>query len=222
LAAALILLSSWRRKFPLYDPFCGSGTIVIEAGLYAWNLAPNLGRSFALSGLLAGSAEVEARVREALLSQGDWSYLVRVRGSDADCGVLQAARRNMERALALLGEKGLGGGAAAGTRMEGAGLPSPLEFAVQALEKAAPLANERGEKGFIITNPPYGRRLGSAEEAEQVYSAMGNLARRFPGWKLAVISDHPGFESFFGRRADSCREITSGAFLSYFYQFEAL
>jgi putative N6-adenine-specific DNA methylase len=77
-------------------------------------------------------------------------------------------------------------------------------------------------EGFIITNPPYGRRLGDAEAAEKTYSEMGRLARQFPGWKLALISDHPGFESFFGRKADSCREITNGANRSYLYQYEKL
>ena len=76
--------------------------------------------------------------------------------------------------------------------------------------------------GFIITNPPYGRRLGDVESSEKTYAQMGRLARNFPGWKLAVITDHPGFESFFARKADSCREITNGAIRSYLYQYENL
>jgi putative N6-adenine-specific DNA methylase len=78
------------------------------------------------------------------------------------------------------------------------------------------------EAGVIITNPPYGRRLGDPGEAEARYAAMTALARGFPRWKLAVISDHPGFESFFGRGADSCREINSGAVQSYFFQYQRL
>jgi putative N6-adenine-specific DNA methylase len=60
------------------------------------------------------------------------------------------------------------------------------------------------------------------EDAERVYAEMAVLARNFPGWKLGVISDHPGFESFFGRKADSCREITNGAMPAYFYIYERL
>ncbi|MDR0601592.1 MAG: class I SAM-dependent RNA methyltransferase, partial [Treponema sp.] len=74
--------------------------------------------------------------------------------------------------------------------------------------------------GFIVTNPPYGRRLGNAEEAEKTYGEMADLRRRFSGWKLAVITDHPEFESFFGAKAASCREITNGAFPAWFFQYE--
>jgi putative N6-adenine-specific DNA methylase len=77
-------------------------------------------------------------------------------------------------------------------------------------------------KGFIVTNPPYGKRLGDPVESEKIYSEMGEMAKNFPRWKLAVITDHPGFESFFGRKADSCREITNGAIPSYFFQYEGL
>jgi putative N6-adenine-specific DNA methylase len=77
-----------------------------------------------------------------------------------------------------------------------------------------------GEPGFIVTNPPYGKRLGDPAEAERIYGEMNVLRRNFPGWKLAVITDHPGFESFFGRKADSCREISNGAVPSYFFQYE--
>ena len=74
--------------------------------------------------------------------------------------------------------------------------------------------------GYIITNPPYGKRLGDKDESEKIYRDMGGLTERFPGWRLVLITDHPGFESFFGKKADSCREITNGAIQSYMYQFE--
>ena len=76
------------------------------------------------------------------------------------------------------------------------------------------------DTGFIITNPPYGKRLGDQQQAEQVYKDMAGLNSQFPGWKLLVITDHSGFESFFGEKADSCREISNGAIPSYFYSFE--
>jgi putative N6-adenine-specific DNA methylase len=78
------------------------------------------------------------------------------------------------------------------------------------------------EGGFLVTNPPYGERLGDREEAEQTYQAMGILEQHFPGWKLVVITNHPGFESFFGRRASSVKNITNGALKSYLYQYEYL
>ncbi|MDR0498039.1 MAG: class I SAM-dependent RNA methyltransferase [Treponema sp.] len=208
-AAAIILHSGWRRKFPLYDPFCGAGTIAIEAAMYAWDIAPGLGRHFALEQLLLGDRETGRKVREEFLSKVDFSRLVRIGGSDSDAAAVAAARANLDRAVAL------GGGAAP---------PSLPSFRVLPMEEAKPSGcfEAADAAGFIITNPPYGRRLGDAESAEETYAEMGKLARHFSGWKLALISDHSGFESFFGKKADSCREITNGAVRSYLFQYEKL
>ena len=204
-AAAVILHSGWKRKFPLYDPFCGSGTIAIEAAMYAWNIAPGAGRQFALEQLLPGDKKTERGIREEFLEKVDFSNLARITGSDSEAAVVSAARANMERALG-----------------KGAAKAAPC-FNVLSMDKAKPSnPSAAGEEGFIITNPPYGRRLGDAESAEKTYAEMGCLTRNFPGWKLALITDHPGFESFFGRKADSCREITNGAIRSYLYQYEQL
>jgi len=209
-AAAIILHSGWRRKFPLYDPFCGSGTIAIEAALYAWDIAPGLGRGFALDRLLLGDNKTAARVRREYLEKADFSRLVRIEGSDSDSASAAAAKVNMERAIAMAEKKGPQN--------------SPL-FKVIPMEKAeipGEMANDKDVQGFIITNPPYGRRLADTETAEKTYAQMRTLASRFPLWKLAVITDHSGFESFFGKKADSCREITNGAIRSYLYQYEKL
>ena len=207
-AAAIIIGSLWRRKFPLYDPFCGSGTIAIESALYAWDIAPGLGRRFALENLLIGDKETGRRIREEFLEKVDFSRLVRIGGSDSDAAMIAAARANMERALTLVSKK----------------VAKAPSFKLLPMEEACPaeLAGAGEEPGFIITNPPYGRRLGDAESAEKTYAAMKCLAGNFPGWKLALISDHPGFESFFGRKADSCREITNGAICTYLYQYDRL
>jgi putative N6-adenine-specific DNA methylase len=86
----------------------------------------------------------------------------------------------------------------------------------------SPLPTPSSPAGFILTNPPYGKRLGDQAASEQIYREMANLGQRFPGWKLALITDHSGFESFFGKKADSCREMSNGAIPSYFYQYEIL
>jgi putative N6-adenine-specific DNA methylase len=223
-AAAMVLLSGWKRKYPLYDPFCGSGTIAAEAALYAWDLAPGLGRRFALERLLIADKAVETKVRGEFLDKADFTRLVRIAGSDTDSRAAAAARANIERALQpVRGKAGVKPG------------PALPEFMVLPMEEAVPpgrnAENSAGEgraekpeepAGFIITNPPYGKRLGDQESSERIYSEMGKLARNFPGWKLVLITDHPGFESFFGRKADSCREITNGAIRSYLYQYEKL
>jgi putative N6-adenine-specific DNA methylase len=202
-AAAIILLSGWKRKFPLYDPFCGSGTIAAEAAMYAWDLAPGLRRPFALDKLLISDKVIEKQVREEFIARADFTRLVRIAGSDADPRAIANAKANLERIKAPL-----------------RGMP---EFRVLPMEQAAaPKFESDDETGFIVTNPPYGKRLGDAESSEKVYAEMSSLAGRFQGWKLALITDHPGFESFFGRKADSCRDITNGAIHSYLYQYEKL
>ena len=212
-AAAIILGSGWRRKFPLYDPFCGSGTIAVEAALYAWDMAPGLGRHFALEQLLLADKGVERTVREELLSKVDFSRHVRIGGSDADAASVAAAKANMGRAIALLN-----GGETGSVNAE---LPSFRVLPMQ--EASSPFAPDSPEaEGFVVTNPPYGQRLGDTQDAEKNYAEMGCLVRNFSGWKLVIITDHPGFESFFGKQADSCREITNGAIRSYLYQYEKL
>jgi putative N6-adenine-specific DNA methylase len=208
-AAAIILLAGWKRKFPLYDPFCGSGTIIIEAAMYAWDMAPGLGRHFALEKFLIADRGVEKQVRDEFGDRIDFSRTIALHGSDADAGAAARAGGNLERLWGVLQGRLSGG--------RKAGIP---ELRVLPMKEARPAPGE--QEGFIITNPPYGKRLGGPAEAEGIYAEMGELARNFPGWKLGVITDHPGFESFFGRGAGSCREITSGAVNGYFYLYDRL
>jgi putative N6-adenine-specific DNA methylase len=217
-AAAILLLANWRRKFPLHDPFCGSGTIAIEAAMYAWDMAPGLGRSFALSRLRIGDAGIEAAVRQEFLEQVNFDRTIRIGGSDADTRAVALARSNVQRACELAQGKPVGGGIRRELR-----LPWLPDFRVSPLKKArAEQAGQEGDRGFIITNPPYGKRLGDTETAEATYAGMAVLSGNFPGWKLGVITDHAGFESHFGRKADSCRKLTNGAVNSFFYEYEAL
>lgn len=225
-AAAIILLMGWKRKFPLYDPFCGSGTFAIEAALYAWDAAPGLGRRFALSELAFGDRTVEATVRSELAAKVNFGNIIRIAGSDVDARAVSIARSNAERAFelarGLTPGKGirLPGAATAGSAStsggpERASLPS---FTVLPMEKARASA----EEGFLVMNPPYGERLGDLEEAERSYQAMGCLVDSFAGWTMGVVTNHPGFESHFGYAADAVREITNGALRSYLYTYDRL
>jgi putative N6-adenine-specific DNA methylase len=217
-AAAVILLANWRRKFPLYDPFCGSGTILIEAAIYAWDMAPGLGRPFALEKLLIADREIQRAVREDLLGRINFERIIRIAGSDEDGRAVSMARSNAGRAWELArGETPVRGiRQAIGPSGDVKNPVLPDVRTIRMKDVRAPW----DESGFIITNPPYGKRLGNPETAERTYGEMAELCRHFPGWKLALITDHPGFESFFGRKADSCREITNGAVPSYFFQYE--
>lgn len=218
-AAAIILLLGWKRKFPLYDPFCGSGTFATEAALYAWDAAPGLGRSFKLSELLAGDAAVEAKVRAQLASKVDFNRTIRIEGSDADPRAVAIARSNAERAFDLA--RGAKGGRGIRIPPAPSSPPSPDRSGIPAFRVLdMKKASSRWEEGCLFANPPYGERLGDVVEAERTYRDMSVLLENFPGWSLAVVTNHAGFESHFGHAADSVREITNGALRSYLYAFE--
>jgi putative N6-adenine-specific DNA methylase len=210
-AASMLLLSGWKRKFPLYDPFCGSGTILIEAAMYAWDMAPGLGRRFAFEDFLIADEKIEKDIRDELRAKIDFGRLVRIAGSDEDPRSVSIAASNVERLRDI---------AEGRTPQKGIRLPDrPAPVELKALpmgEACAPFP----DAGFLVTNPPYGKRLGDQAQSEKTYREMSGLIERFPGWKLALITDHSGFESFFGRKADSCREISNGAIPSYFFQYE--
>jgi putative N6-adenine-specific DNA methylase len=237
-AAAMILLSGWKRKYPLYDPFCGSGTILAEALMYAWDMSPGLCRNgrisdFAINRLLIADKKIEETVRNDFRVRINFERLIRLAGSDEDpaCSALALSNLNNVHAMAENSDPPVGGPSAGGSPLPVV-TTTPMNMARSPFEaKPQPSAKRvepevRGSplepKGFIITNPPYGKRLGDIDASLEIYREMSILAKNFPGWKLAVISDHPGFESFFGRKADSCREITGGAIPAYFYQYEKL
>jgi putative N6-adenine-specific DNA methylase len=211
-AAAIILLSGWKRKFPLYDPLCGSGTIVIEAAMYAWDMAPGIGRNFALDDLAIGEKRVAEELRKEYAARVDFNRTIRIYGSDADEKAVALAAANAGQAAKLCRTVN----AADAEERPGAN-PAPV-FSVRPMAGARP----ESEPGFIITNPPYGRRLGDTESAEAGYREMAVLAEHFPGWKLDLVCDHPGFESHFGKKADSLREIKNGALNLCLYEYERL
>jgi putative N6-adenine-specific DNA methylase len=213
-AAAIVLLSGWKRKFPLYDPLCGSGTIAVEAAMYAWNMAPGIGRNFALDDLAIGERHTAENLRKEYAAQADFTRTIRIHGSDADEKIVALAKANVGRAAGLYRT---GAGPAAVKRNDGAANRG-LGFSVRPMAGARP----ESEPGFIITNPPYGRRLGDGESAEAGYREMAILAEHFPGWKLDLICDHPGFESHFGKKADTVREIKNGAVDAFLYEYEKL
>jgi putative N6-adenine-specific DNA methylase len=212
-AAAMLLLSGWKRKYPLYDPFCGSGTILIEALMYAWDMAPGLGRRFALNDLLIADNAVEETVRNELRGRINFERTIRIAGSDEDAKSVSIAASNVERLRKIHPDI----------------QTTPVELKATPMQEARPCwgvgSGEWGvenESGFIVTNPPYGKRLGDPSASERLYGDMAALGRHFPQWKLAVITDHPGFESFFGKKANSCREIKSGPISACFFQYERL
>ena len=212
LAAVILQMMSWRRKTPLHDAFCGSGTIPIEAILYAHNIAPGLGRSFALEDLAIFSGENARSVidgerkKAALAIRTD--CLVRVTGSDLDEQILLSARGNAERACAIAGRA---------LQSVGSSLRIPRPDFVQASfeDLSAPY-----DTGLLISNPPYGERLGDSDTALALYRSMQSLKTNFTGWDLGFITSHTGFEQAFGQRASKKKSLKSGNLDTFFYMYE--
>ena len=184
MAAALVMLSRYRGKDPFCDPFCGSGTIAIEAALIAKNRAPGLDRSFAaqkwknMDAKYWMQAADEAQDREFHGSYDIW-------GGDIDPAAVDLARHN----AAL------------------AGVDDCVRFEVADAAKF----HRDSEYGQLVTNPPYGERLMEKKEAEALYRAFGRAVADMPAsWRILVLSSHTEFERAFGRPADKKRKLYNG------------
>ena len=183
MAAAMVKLSRYRGRDDFCDPFCGSGTIPIEAALIAKNRAPGLARSFSamrwaqISPSVWDEAREEARAKEY---SGDY----RIVGSDIDPHAVRLAKENAQRA----------------------GVGDLIAFETADATKFS----RPTERGVIVTNPPYGERIGEKAEAETLYRAFGEAWRRCPGWQLYLLSSHTEFERCFGTPADRKRKLYNG------------
>jgi putative N6-adenine-specific DNA methylase len=176
-AAAALFLSGWKRSFPLYDPFCGSGTIPIEAAMYALDMAPGMNRRFSWEAMPEGGAAAVREAQESAKAAVRLDRDILIAGSDMDEAVLQAALANA----------GL------------AGVDSRIRFFPARATEAAPFA----ERGFVITDPPYGKRLGTPAEADYLYASLGAFAKRFKAWELCFVVDREDFGGFAEKRTEA-------------------
>ena len=192
LAAAMVDVARYRGRGDFCDPFCGSGTIAIEAALAALNRAPGLRREFTaekwgwLPPVLWKQERESARDREY---RGEY----RIFASDIDPKAVATARANARRA----------------------GVEEYIEFSVADARAFA----RQTENGTICTNPPYGERLMEKQEAGELYRDFGAALRQVPGWKGYIISSHESFEKCFGRRADKRRRLYNGMIPCQLYMY---
>jgi putative N6-adenine-specific DNA methylase len=192
LAAALVRLSRWTPDRILADPFCGSGTIAIEAGLIGRNLAPGLNRTFVSEEWPPMAKRVWADAREEARSAVlDGRF--RILASDIDPSAIRIAAENARRA----------------------GLVDCISFQKQRVDE---FSSSR-KYGCIVCNPPYGERTGEAAEVEEIYRAMGKVFRRLDGWSLFALTSNPDFEHCFGRKATRKRKLYNGNIMCHLYQY---
>lgn len=194
LAAALIMLTPWKRERILVDPFCGSGTFPIEAAMIAANIAPGMNRSFTAQGWtnLIDKKLWEESVEEAV-ELVDSGISVDIQGYDIDGEIVKAARDNARRA----------------------GVGQLIHF------QQRPVSALRHPKkyGFIISNPPYGERMEEREALPALYREIGEAMARLDSWSTYLITAYEDAERCIGKKADKNRKIYNGMMKTYFHQF---
>ena len=192
LAAAMVRFARYRGRGTFCDPFCGSGTIAIEAALAAKNRAPGIQRQFAaehwewVDPKWFPTARLEAKSKEF---SGDYQIFA----SDIDPKAVAMARQNARRA----------------------GVEDIIEFTVA----DAMQFDRQAEEGVLVTNPPYGERLMEKREAEVLYQGFGAALQNCSSWKQYILSSHTEFERAFGRKADKKRKLYNGMIKCELYMY---
>ena len=194
LAAALIMLTPWNGSRILVDPFCGSGTIPIEAAMMAANIAPGMNRSFTAESwthLITPQnwKDVREEAQEEIITDID----VDIQGYDLDPEMVEIARINARKA----------------------GVENMIHFQARDIADLS----HRKKYGFIITNPPYGERIGDKDILPQLYKTIGERYKSLDAWSMYLITGYEQAEKFIGKKADKNRKIYNGMIKTYFYQF---
>lgn len=193
LAAALVQLSRWGPHRPFADPLCGSGTIAIEAAMIGRNLAPGLARSFASENWLMMPQGVWQQARDEAAAAARPDVALDIVASDVDTEVLSLARFHVKKA-----------GVADCVRVE---------------QKNVRVFHPEQPYGCVVTNPPYGERMGEQSEVHTLYRTMGKAFGALDTWSVFVITSDIDFERRFGRRADKKRKLYNGRIQTNLYQY---
>ncbi len=194
LAAALIMLTPWKKDRILVDPFCGSGTFPIEAAMMAAGIAPGMNRSFLAenwTNLMMRKCWYNA-VEEAQ-DMIDDTVVTDIQGYDIDGEVIRIAREN--------------------ARLAG------VEHMIHFQKRPVSELNHPKKYGFIITNPPYGERIEERANLPALYQEIGRAFSRLDSWSEYVITSYEQAEKYIGKKADKNRKIYNGMIKTYYYQF---
>lgn len=193
LAAAMVELSYWKKDRILLDPMCGSGTIPIEAALIAKNIAPGLNRKFASEQWCQIDKKLWKDARIEAYKAIDNNIELQIFGSDMDEAAIEVAKENAVKA----------------------GVDDCIHFSVKKFSDVT----LPGDYGCLITNPPYGERLGELKEVEDLYREMGALMGTNKTWSTYVITSMEYFETLFGRKASAKRKLFNGRIKTDYYQY---
>ena len=194
LAAALIMLTPWKKDRILVDPFCGSGTFLIEAAMMGAGIAPGMNRSFTAekwTNIIPRKYWYQA-IDEANDLVED-QIETDIQGYDIDGEIVKAARQNAE---------------AAG-----------VEHLIHLQQRPVSALRHSGKYGFLISNPPYGERLEDKEKLPELYTEIGEAFAGLDSWSMYLITSYEEAERYIGRKADKNRKIYNGMLKTYYYQF---
>ncbi|MCM3359101.1 MULTISPECIES: class I SAM-dependent RNA methyltransferase [unclassified Psychrobacillus] len=193
LAAALVKISKWSPNRPFVDPFCGSGTIPIEAAMIGQNIAPGFNRDFHSEAWAWMPQKIWDDVRNEAEDLADYDQPLEIIGSDIDHKMIQIAEQNSFES----------------------GFADLISFKqMQASDFSTDLMD-----GVMIGNPPYGERIGEIEEIEKAISDLGHMMEKYPSWSVYMLSSMENFENLYGRRATKKRKLFNGFIRTDYYQF---
>jgi len=193
LAAGLILLSGWNKNFYFVDPFCGSGTLIIEAALIGMNIPPGINRDFAFLNWKKYPVYLYDKAKNISQKAIEKNIDLNILGTDINYGLIQRAEENLKEA----------------------GVEGKVNLKQMALKDFS----FPDEKGFIVTNPPYGERIENSERIDYLYQLMGEKFSGEPGWSINILTAVENFRDLFGRKEDKNRKLYNGNIKTYFYQY---
>ena len=192
IAASLVKLTFWNKDRILADPFCGSGTIPIEAAMIEKNIAPGLMRDFDFVNFKFFDEELFKEEKKKCYSEIKYDEKLEILASDVSHKAIQIARANAE----ILG----------------------LDEDISFFQKDIRDLDLPDDYGIIITNPPYGERIGK-EDVDELNKELGELARSLKTWSYYIITANENFEKNFGKKADRNRKLYNGRLKTYYYQY---
>ena len=194
LAAALLMLTPWNKDRILVDPFCGSGTFPIEAALIGANIAPGINRSFGAEAwphLIPQKSWLNAmdEAKSSIIQNPDMD----IQGYDISNNAIKAAMENAKNAK--------------------------VDGMIHFQQRSVSELSHRKKYGFIVTNPPYGMRLDTGDEMQELYREIGEAYSRLDDWSMFLITAYEHAERYIGKKADKNRKIYNGMVKTYFYQY---
>ncbi|AIE60494.1 THUMP domain-containing class I SAM-dependent RNA methyltransferase [Bacillus methanolicus] len=193
LAAALVMLTNWTPERPFVDPFCGSGTIPIEAALIGQNIPPGFNREFVSETWNWMPEKIWEDVRIEAEDLAKYDQPLEITGSDIDHRMIKIAKENAFEA----------------------GLGDLIQFKQMQVKDFT----TKKEYGVIVGNPPYGERIGEKKQVEQMYREMGEVFAPLKTWSIYILTSHPDFEQLYGKPATKKRKLFNGFIRTDYYQF---